>query len=85
MRGLLQAWQEGPGWWGVLVPVPTLCFLLWPRHGSPVAVFPPVVSGEGTGWQGGGAVEVGLLALSLERARQFVKAFGKRGGDLHVT
>lgn len=33
----------------------------------------------------GGFVEVVLLALSLERARQFVKAFGERGGDLHVT
>lgn len=32
-----------------------------------------------------GLVEVVLLALSLERARQFVKAFGERGGNLHVT
>lgn len=32
-----------------------------------------------------GFVEVVLLALSLERARQFIKAFGERGGNLHVT
>lgn len=32
-----------------------------------------------------GIVEVVLLALSLERACQFIKAFGERGGDLHVT
>lgn len=30
-------------------------------------------------------VEVVLLPSSLERARQFVKAFGERGGNLHVT
>lgn len=34
---------------------------------------------------GEGIVEVVLLALSLERARQFIKAFGERGGNLHVT
>lgn len=34
-----------------------------------------------------GGVEVILFfsALSLKRARQFVKAFGERGGNLHVT
>lgn len=52
------------------------------RYGSPVAF--PLVSGESLGrWWG--VVEVVLLALSLERARQFVKAFGERGGNLHVT
>lgn len=34
---------------------------------------------------GEGLVEVVLLALCLERARQFIKAFGERGGNLHVT
>lgn len=57
---------------------------LQPRYGSPVA-FPPLVSGEGLGWCGEGVVEVVLLALSLERASQFIKAFGERGRNLHVT
>ena len=40
---------------------------------------------RGMGLVGEGLVEVVLLALSLERACQFVKAFGERGGNLHVT
>lgn len=60
----------------VLVPAP-----LRTRYGSPVAFSSRLRRGTGRG----GFVEVVLLALSLERARQFVKAFGERGGNLHVT
>lgn len=42
-----------------------------------------LLSSEERGWRM--VVEVVLLALSLERAREFVKAFGERGGNLHVT
>lgn len=45
--------------------------------------FPPL--GSGGGEVCGGVVELVLLALSLESARQFIKAFGERGGNLHVT
>lgn len=53
------------------------------RYSSPVVFFSCLRRGmRVVGW---GVVEVVLLALSLERARQFVKAFGERGGNLHVT
>lgn len=41
-------------------------------------------NGEGVG-RARGCSEVVLWALSLERACQFIKAFGERGGNLHVT
>lgn len=66
--------------------------LLWFPPSAPPAAplrltggFSPLVSGEGLGWCGEGVVEVVLLALSLERASQFIKAFGERGRNLHVT
>lgn len=37
------------------------------------------------GWRGERVLEDVLWALSLERACQFIKAFGERGGNLHVT
>lgn len=82
MRGVLV-------WWGrrgrrrVFDPVPALCSPLRTCYGSPVASSPSL-SPERDGVRVG-VVEVVLLALSLERARQFVKAFGERGGNLHVT
>lgn len=58
----------------------------WTRYGSLVASSSPPRRGMGGGGVSeGGFVEVVLLALSLERARQFIKAFGERGGNLHVT
>lgn len=39
----------------------------------------------GGGVGGGGGLQLVLWASSLERARQFVKAFGESGGDLHVA
>ena len=82
--------EGGEGWEGVeglcsgsrplLSPPPpadslrlTGCFLLSSQERA------------GGGWLRGFFREVILLALSLERARQFVKAFGERGGNLHVT
>lgn len=60
---------------------------------DPVAVFESV---DGAGLErrsvqgapeeaGGSRGRVVLLALGLERARQFIKAFGERGGNLHVA
>lgn len=46
---------------------------------------PPLISGEEWGRLDSEIEEVVLLALSLERACQFIKAFGERGGNLHVT
>lgn len=36
-------------------------------------------------WWGERVLEAVLRASSLERACQFIKAFGERGGNLHVT
>ena len=61
------------------------------REGSPkgmVWCYPPVCPivmtplKDGSPIFGGG---VALLDSSLERASQFIKAFGERRGDLHVT
>lgn len=67
---------------GFFVPLPTLCS----PPADPLRLTGGLLlsSQERDGWVGGGS-EVVLLPSSLERARQFVKAFGERGGNLHVT
>lgn len=86
--------QQGGGAWfgaggpadvaegGFFVPLPTLCS----PPADPLRLTGGLLlsSQERDGWVGGGS-EVVLLPSSLERARQFVKAFGERGGNLHVT
>lgn len=80
-RGGRQTWQKE----GSLFRFPPSALPLQTRYGSLAACSSRHRRGTGGSVGGQRVVEVVLLASSLERARQFVKAFGERGGNLHVT
>lgn len=80
-RGDRQTWQKE----GSLFRFPPSALPLRTRYGSPAACSSRHRRGTGGSVGDQRVVEVVLLPSSLERARQFVKAFGERGGNLHVT
>lgn len=80
-RGGRQTWQKE----GSLFRFPPSALPLRTRYGSPVACSSRHRRGTGGSVGDQRVVEVVLLPSSLERARQFVKAFGERGRNLHVT
>lgn len=76
-----QTWQKEDS----LFRFPPSALPLRTRYGSPAACSSRHRRGTGGSVGDQRVVEVVLLPSSLERARQFVKAFGERGGNLHVT